>query len=130
MTQTLTLLAALSAAFAAPACAAPSKQPAIGEEASIPFPESGIRSWHADDDRTLWVIDRSRDWYRVELMRPCVGLPYAYSLSFETRGTGRFDRFSAIAYQGQRCPVRSVVRSEVPPTRKAQRAASAERAEG
>ena len=130
MTKTLTLLAALGAAFAAPAFAAPSKQPALGEEAAIPFPESGIRSWHADDDRTLWVIDRRRDWYRVELMRPCVGLPYAYSLGFLTRGTGRFDRYSAIAYQGQRCPVKSVVRSEAPPTKEALRAASAEKAEG
>jgi hypothetical protein len=64
------------------------------------------------------VIDRSRRWYRVELMRPCVGLPYAYSIHFQTRGTGRFDRYSAIGYQGQRCPVRSVVRSEAPPTKK------------
>jgi Family of unknown function (DUF6491) len=125
MIRTSASLAALAAAFTAlPAPAAPKPAAAIGDETYIPFPESGIRSWHADDDRTLWVIDHRRRWYRVDLMRPCVGLPYAYALHFATRGTGRFDRTSAIAYQGQRCPVKSVVRSDPPETAKERREAA------
>ena len=114
----LTAAAALGLVASAPAGAAPRPAPAIGEETYIPFPGNGIRSWHAEDDYGLWVIDHRRRWYRVELMRPCVGLPYSYAIGFKTRGTGRFDRTSAITYQGQNCPVRSVVRSEAPPEKK------------
>ena len=85
-----------------------------GQETSIPFPETGIRSWDADDDYSLWVLDDRGRWYRVELMSPCVGLPYGDALRFETMGTGRFDRTSSITYRGQRCPVKSVVRAVAP----------------
>lgn len=98
----------------APAIAA-EPPPPRGEEVAIPFPRSGIRTWHADTDRLLYVQDRSRRWYRVELMRPCQGIQYNYALGFDTRGLSRFDRFSYILAQGQRCPVNSVVRSDPPP---------------
>lgn len=115
----MTSMALIAAAVAAaPPAAEAQMELRHGEETYIPFPESGIRSWHAENDRLLWVVDRSRRWYRVELMRPCVGLPYGYALGFKTRIPGRFDRTSAILYQGQTCPVRSVVRGEPPPSGK------------
>ena len=117
MNTSFTALGAFASLFTAlPVAAAAASEPKHAEEVSIPFPETGIRSWHATDDRTLYVIDNRRRWYRVELMRPCVGLPYAYAIGFDTRGMRRIDRFSAITHEGQRCPVRSVVRSDGPPS--------------
>lgn len=120
--RTQTIVTTLVAALAAASCTTP-RDVAIGEEATIPFPETGIRSWHADDDRSLWVLDNRDRWYRVELMQPCIGLPFAYALGFDTRTPGRFDRFSAILYDGQRCQVSSIKRSAPPPTKEERRKA-------
>lgn len=109
------LLAAVGAALVSvPALAAEPPAPR-GEEVAIPFPRTGIRTWHADTDRILFVQDHRRRWYRVELMRPCLGIQYNYALGFDTRGLSRFDRYSYVLARGQRCPVNSVVRSDPPP---------------
>ncbi|MDP8912442.1 MAG: DUF6491 family protein [Pseudomonadota bacterium] len=114
MRKMLTAMAAVAAVLVSAPAAAVEPQAPRGEEVSIPFPRSGIRTWHAETDRILYVQDRSRRWYRVELMRPCLGIQYNYALGFDTRGLSRFDRFSYILARGQRCPVNSVVRSDPP----------------
>jgi opacity protein-like surface antigen len=101
------LLAALpmASAFAAPSV----------PQASIPFVNhGGIRDWRAADHDTLYVQDQRRNWYRAELFAPCLDLPFAHAIGFETRGIDRFDRFSSIRVRGQRCAVQSLVRSEPP----------------
>ncbi len=115
MNKILTAMAALGAALVPVSAPAAGQQAPRGEEVAIPFPRTGIRTWHADTDRILYVMDRSRRWYRVELMRPCQGIQYNYAIGFDTRGLSRFDRHSFILARGQRCPVNSVVRSDPPP---------------
>lgn len=90
-------------------------------EASIPFTNHGsIDNWQADGRDALYVQGLGRQWYHATLMAPCQELPFANAIGFETRGTNDFDRFSTIVVRGQRCPVKSVVRSG-PPPRKAHR---------
>jgi hypothetical protein len=91
--------------------------PAAGEpEAGIPFTQyRGIRDWHADNDRLLYVQAADRQWYQVDLLGPCIGLEYANRVGFDTRDpAGTFDRFSSIIVRGSgipgggRCKVSSV----------------------
>ena len=86
-------------------------------EASIPFVDhGGIRDWHADGDRGLWVQDIHRNWYYATLLGPCIGLDFATAIGFVTRPPGSFDRFSTILVPREgRCPVVSFVRSDGPP---------------
>jgi Family of unknown function (DUF6491) len=98
--------------------------PAADEpEAQIHFIQyKGIYSWHADTDTVLYVESSARQWYRVDLLAPCTGLPFAMGVRLlPSDGAGTFDRFSYIAIHGQRCKVQSVkkigppVRNVMPP---------------
>ena len=112
--KTLVLAVVLAASALAPAMAAPA-----APQASIPFVNhGGIRDWRAVDNDTLYVQDRRRNWYRAELLGPCLDLPWAHAIGFETRGVDRFDRFSDVRVRGQRCAVQSLVRSEAPPAKR------------
>ena len=87
-------------------------------EARIPFANSGgIRDWRAADGDTLYIQDRARRWYRAELAYRAFALPSAWAIGFETRGVSSFDRFSNVVIEGERIPVRSLVRVDGPPTR-------------
>lgn len=107
------------AAFAPAAHAAPAKQPAdrlIGVDARIPFADSnGIRNYHADGDRGLWIEDVRGRWYRAELFGPCQGLNFANKIGFVTKGTGTLDRFGQILVDGRTCQLQSLVTSNPPP---------------
>jgi hypothetical protein len=110
--------AALFAAFlaiAGSAIAAP-----VTPDVSIPFANhGGIRDWTADHDRGLWVQDVHRQWYYAKFMGPCIGLPFAQSIGFDTHPLGRFDKFSAIVVPGSgRCVVQSFALSGEPPPKK------------
>jgi hypothetical protein len=92
-------------------------------EVSIPFANrGGINDWQADRDVGLWVQDVHRHWYYAKLMAPCIGLPFATALKFDTRPNGTLDRFSAIIvpHEGPsgRCALVSLTASAGPPTRK------------
>lgn len=89
---------------------------ASGEEARIPFPEyGGIESWRAVDDDTLYIEGRSGQWYRAELLGPCIGLRDDVAIGFEITPAGGFDRFSSIFVDGRRCPLRSLTKIDAPP---------------
>jgi hypothetical protein len=88
-------------------------------DASIPFANhGGIRDWQADRNQGLWIQDAHRRWYYAKLMGPCFGLNYAWSIGFDTRPMGRFDRFSSIIVPREgRCAVQSLTPSGPPPTK-------------
>ncbi len=89
------------------------ESPAPGEpEAQIRFVQYGtVNNWHADNDRVLYVEDRGRQWYQVELFGPCLGLEYANTIRLiPSDGAGTFDRFGHIVSGDQRCQVESVKR--------------------
>ena len=111
-------LATLGAAVAASVPAA-AREPAIGEEASIPFVSiDSIRNCRAIDRDTIYFEDRRRRWYRGEVIGPCLNLPFAQAIGVDTRGTNRLDRFSTVLVRGDRYQLTSLVRSEEPPSRK------------
>lgn len=89
-----------------------------GADARIPFANSGgIRDWHPDGTRGLYVQDAHRRWYYATLFGPCFDLPYTESVAFLTRGTDSLDKFSAVAVRGQRCQFSSLVVSGPPPAK-------------
>jgi hypothetical protein len=109
------LVGAVTLAAAAPSAQASAKT-SLPPQASIPFVNhNGIRDWRAADSRTLYVQDQRRQWYRATLFAPCVDLPFAQTIGFETRGIDRFDRFSSIRVRGERCSVSSLELSAPPP---------------
>lgn len=109
----LLMAAILASAALAPAYAGEVAKPA---EASIPFVNhGGIRDWRDDGREAIYVQDQHRQWYRATLMSPCIDLPFANTIGFETRGTDRLDQFSALIVKGQRCHLQSLVKSAPPP---------------
>lgn len=89
-------------------------------DASIPFVGfGGIRNWTATDDSTVYLQASNDQWYEADLAGPCMGLPFAFGIGVDTRGSNTFDNFSSILVDGQRCPVTSVKKVTGPPARKA-----------
>ena len=97
---------------------------ALGVEASITFPSSStIRNWDTDRNRGIWIQDRRGDWYYGSFAGFCSNASFAHSISFETQGVSRLDRFATIVIDGERCTLSSFVTSDAPPTRKEKEAA-------
>lgn len=110
-------LAAL-AFLATPALAEPAPAAPATQEARIPFADNGgIRDWRSEGNRTIYVQDRFRKWYKAELFHPVSGLPFAWSIGFDTSPMGTFDRFSYVVVDHQRVPVASLVRVDGPPAK-------------
>jgi len=126
VTAQLLLAAAAAALLAAPAAARPARSDPLpapaAQEVRIPFADfHGIRSFHADDDRIVYLQDYRRNWYRAELNGPCFGLPWARRIGVDNRGSSTFDRFSILIVGDERCMIGSLSRSEGPPRRAARR---------
>ena len=86
------------------------------EQASIAFvSHGGIRDWQADDRETLYIQDRSRQWYKAKLMSPSHELPFAWKIGFDTGPVDRLDRFSSVVVDGFRHPIESLVKVHGPP---------------
>lgn len=93
--------------------------PDLGVEAHILFPNLGaIRNFEADGNEGLWLEDRQRRWYYAEIAGGCQALNFAQALGFDTRGSPRFDKFSVIIVEGERCTISSLVTAEMPLPRK------------
>ena len=92
---------------------------ASSPEVTIPFAnQGGIRDWHADRDRGLWIQDIHNKWYYATVMSPCVGLNFANSIGFDTRPQGTLDKFSTIVVPGEgRCTIQTLRASGAPPTK-------------
>jgi hypothetical protein len=75
----------------------------------------GVYTWEAVSDRRLYVQDRGRQWYQVDLFGPCIGLEFTNRVRFiPSDGAGDFDRFSSIQMGPQRCKVESVKKVSPP----------------
>jgi hypothetical protein len=123
--KNLILAFAAAATLAAPAAAAPAApqaRHAIGAEARIPFVNfRTVRSFHAVSDEVIYLQDRSRNWYRAQLIGSCLGLRWANRNGLDTRGSSSFDRFSVLLVDGERCQLQSLTRSEKPERRASKR---------
>lgn len=104
-----------SAAMAAPPKSAPPKS-APGAEARIPFADhDGIYNWQVVDNRTVLIQGQDRRWYKAVLLSPCIDLPFAERIGFESNADGSFDKFSSIQVRDQNCPLVSLVETSAPP---------------
>jgi hypothetical protein len=107
----LALGVAAAPAVARAAPAAPAQQ-----EARIPFVNhGGIRDWRSEGDRTIYIEDRGRRWYKATLMGRAFDLPFAETIGFDTGPIDTFDHFSSVIVHGQRFAVQSVVWVPGPP---------------
>jgi hypothetical protein len=112
---------------AAPALAHSSTAVARAQaEVSIPFANhGGIRDWRSDGDRTIYLQDSGRHWYKATLMNRAIDLPFTEAIGFDTGPIDRFDHFSSVIIHGQRYAVQSFVPVSGPPAPAAQRHARA-----
>ncbi len=111
MKMKILALAVLAASGSAVA-ATPTLSP---REATIHDASSGgIRDWHADDERSIYLRDRTGRWYQAFFQGPCPGVQHSPSIGVKTDLLGQFDRFSAIETYLGLCSVGSVVRSAKP----------------
>jgi hypothetical protein len=67
-----------------------------------------IENWSAPDSRSLIVESTDGTRYRAQFMTDCIGLTFASSIGFDTRGLNRLDRYAGIVLpDGTRCPFES-----------------------
>ncbi len=84
----------------------------------IPFANyGGINDWRADGSSAIYIQGRNRSWYHAELLGSCTDLPFAEHVGFVVEPNGEFDRFSEIIVGHQRCILKSLTKSEPPPTK-------------
>ena len=111
---------ALAAGSAALAACAPMHTPMpmpplTAAETSIQYAgNGGIRDWHSDNDRSIYLRDRTGRWYLAMFNGVCPNLRAAQTIHFQTDAAGTFDRFSSLSTEYGRCQVGSVVRSPAP----------------
>lgn len=106
------LLTLLATALAVPLDVPP--LPVARETTIRDAANGGIRDWHSDDDRSLYLRDRAGRWYRASFAAGCPGMRHSSTILFNTDALGAFDRFGAISTPRGRCSVSSVVRSAPP----------------
>ena len=91
-------------------------------QARIPFANSGgISGWQSAGRDAILLEGTGRKWYRAEVLGYCRDLNIATTIGFDTSTNGDFDSFSSLIVSGQRCPLKSLVRTE-PPAKKAKKA--------
>lgn len=119
------LLLPVTAAFlaaAVPAAAAgpgPQSAPAR-EEVRIPFASFGaIRNFRPVGDDVVYLEGTHRRWYRAELNGPCINLPAALRIGFDTRFNGdTLDNTSTLIVEGEHCRIMSLTSADGPPPRR------------
>lgn len=63
-------------------------------------------SWQPVADRTLLLEARLNDWYLIAVSGPCMGLPFARMIAFETHVNTLQARFDSIKVDGEPVPCR------------------------
>ena len=93
------------------------------EEVRIPFASFGaIRNFRAVGDDVVYLEGRHRRWYRAELNGPCINLPAALRIGFDTRYNGNtLDNSSTLIVGGEPCRIMSLTRADGPPPRRHRR---------
>jgi hypothetical protein len=123
MRRSLVLLVLSAFMLSGPAMAADAMQDlatAANPEARAFLPAdlvaAGVTAWQADGRSALYVQSGNGGaWYHVQLMEPCLNLPYTTIINFITDGSQKFSEFTSILVRGQRCWFKSVEPSDAPP---------------
>jgi hypothetical protein len=117
----LPVTAAFLAAAVPAAAAGPEPQTApVREEVRIPFASFGaIRNFRPVGDDVVYLEGTHRRWYRAELNGPCIPLPAALRIGFDTRFNGNtLDNTSTLIVEGEHCRIMSLTRADGPPPRR------------
>lgn len=86
-----------------------------GKDAVIDYAAGGgIRDWHAENDRGIYVRDSRNDWYYIQFKAPCPGVLTGQQIAFDTDVVGRFDKLSRVVTQTETCGVESIQRTKAP----------------
>ena len=104
----------LSALFLAGCAGTAAPDARSAGETSIPS-VTRMLEWRNGGEELLYIRSLTGQWYSVQLDGRCARLATADTLGFETSALGVLDRFGAIVAQGERCPIRSVMRIDAPP---------------
>lgn len=114
MKNSLFILTA-AALFSGCVAAADPSSTSFGKPARINFASmGGIRDWHADSDRSLYIMDRTGRWYYATLAGPCPSLRFESQIAFETGALGELDHWGVIRTRDLRCHIASLVTSPRP----------------
>ncbi len=93
----------------------PVSAPIAGGNAYIPdAARGGISEYHIENERVVYLRDRTNRWYRVELTANCPGLRLNAAVNFTTDAIGNFDRSGYITTRDARCAVHSIHPSAAP----------------
>ncbi len=120
----LPVTAALLAAAVPALAAGPGPQGApASREVRIPFASFGaIRNFRPQGDQIVFLEGTHRRWYRATLNGPCINLPHALRIGFDTRYNGdTLDNSSTLIVEGERCRIMSLVSVDGPPPRRPRR---------
>ena len=113
------ILAPLAALVMVPGIAMadePPEQAQTEERAMIPFADTvGIWDWRAEGNRTIYIEDNHRRWYKAVLFSPALDLPFVNFIGIDAGPTGTLDKFGAVYIHGQRYPFASFERVDGPP---------------
>jgi hypothetical protein len=94
---------------------ASAQEPATSREVAIDYADAGsITDWHAENDRQLYIRDRTGRWHLATLGVSFPQLASSRTIGFEPGLGGRFERFSTVAGPVLRCRVESLVRASRP----------------
>ena len=63
-------------------------------------------SWQPVSDNTLLLEARLNDWYLITVSGPCMNLPFAHTIAFETHINTLQARFDSIRVEGEPVPCR------------------------
>ncbi len=85
----------------------------------IPFANSsGVWDWQSEGDEIVYFQDSHKRWFKAELMRPALDLPFVNHIGIDAGATGRLDKFGAIYVRGQRYVFKSFAQVDGPPKKK------------
>jgi hypothetical protein len=86
-------------------------------EVSIPFVnDGGIRDWHADGSKGMWLEAASGRWFYASFSSQCTTLQSAIGVKFVPESSGVLSRWSSIRLNhDERCFFRTLQPSNAPP---------------
>lgn len=106
---------AFALALALVAAPGVAQRSALGAEAGIDYAANGgIRDYHAESERVIYLRDRTNRWYKATFVGVCPNLRTSDVIAFDTDGLGRLDRSGAVLTRSGRCQFDSLVRAAPP----------------
>jgi hypothetical protein len=109
------LLALVLAAVAGQAAA---QQPATPPSKALQFADIGrVLSWRSGGGKVVFIKDAKEQWYKVDMLEPCMDLFPGKQPTFITLTDTQAQRYSAVVIERRQCTVLGISRLEGQPPR-------------